>query len=66
MADDIPIEIRARVEANALFIAIQAGDYARAARAQERLRNLGWILARAPDAKGHKAAPSEKTTTTGT
>ena len=51
---DIPIEIRARVEANAFFIAIQEGDYAGAARAQEQLRLLGWDLTRAK--KKRKAA----------
>jgi hypothetical protein len=44
----IPVEIRARVEATALFDALQTGDYASAARAQERLRSLGWYLSREP------------------
>jgi len=36
-----PVEIRARVEANALFDALQTGDYASAAQAQGRLQSLG-------------------------
>jgi hypothetical protein len=44
--DPIPAEVRARVECNALFDALQAGDYAAAARAQERLRALGWHVRR--------------------
>jgi hypothetical protein len=47
-SDDIPVEIRARVEANALFNALQVGDYAGAAQAQERLRSLGWHVSREP------------------
>jgi hypothetical protein len=47
-SEDIPIEIRARVEANALFDAIQIGDYKSAAQAQERLRVLGWHVSREP------------------
>lgn len=43
-ADHIPPEIRARVEASELFLALHRGDLARAARHQERLRQLGWIL----------------------
>jgi hypothetical protein len=48
MADEIPVEIRARVEANALFDSLHAGDYAGAAQAQERLRALGWYVGREP------------------
>jgi hypothetical protein len=44
--DTIPPEIRARVECNFFFLAIRDGDYAAAARAQERLRALGWTLGR--------------------
>jgi hypothetical protein len=60
MTDEIPIEIRARVEANALFDAVQAGDYTRAAQAQERLRALGWIVRRDPALKSRKAPRSER------
>jgi hypothetical protein len=49
--DDIPTEVRARIEANALFDALREGDYASAARAQERLRALGWHVSRAPAPK---------------
>ena len=42
----IPIEIRARVEANAFFDAILEGDYARAARAQERIQRYGFRIGR--------------------
>jgi hypothetical protein len=44
--ESIPPEARASVEANALFDAVRRGDYAAAAKAQERLRELGWIIAR--------------------
>ena len=37
-AESIPPEVRASVEANALFDALRRGDYAAAAKAQERLR----------------------------
>jgi hypothetical protein len=46
--EKIPPEIRARVEANALFDAVRAGDYAAAASAQQRLRELGWNVSREP------------------
>jgi hypothetical protein len=62
MTDEIPIEIRARVEANALFDAVQSGDYTRAAQAQERLRALGWIVRRDPSLKGRKPPRSERGT----
>jgi len=58
---EIPVEIRARVEANALFSAVQAGDYAEAAVAQERLRELGWHLSREPAPKGRGARRPAKT-----
>jgi hypothetical protein len=45
-SEDIPVEVRARIEANVLFDALQAGDYAGAAHAQERLRSLGWCVSR--------------------
>jgi hypothetical protein len=45
---DVPIEIRARVEANAFFDALNAGDYAGAAQAQANLRSLGWYVSREP------------------
>jgi hypothetical protein len=57
-SEDIPIEVRARVEANALFDALQAGDYSRAAKAQERLRTLGWYVSREPGRKG-RATPQK-------
>jgi hypothetical protein len=44
--EPIPLEIQAGVEANALFDALRRGDYATAARAQERLREMGWHLSR--------------------
>jgi hypothetical protein len=44
--EPIPPEIRAGVEANALFDALRRGDYVTAARAQVRLRELGWHLSR--------------------
>ncbi len=44
--DRISPEIRARAEANALFLALHRGELARAAQAQERLRLLGWNLTR--------------------
>jgi hypothetical protein len=44
--EPIPPEIQAGVEANALFDALRRGDYATAARAQERLREMGWRLSR--------------------
>jgi hypothetical protein len=50
--EDIPVEIRARVEANALFDALQVGDYAVAAQAQESLRALGWYVSRQPAHRG--------------
>ena len=46
--EEIPVEIRANVEANCLFDALRSGDYASAAKAQERLRSLGWHLTREP------------------
>jgi hypothetical protein len=42
----IPHEIRAEVETNALFSALRRGDFAAAAHAQERLRQMGWHLTR--------------------
>lgn len=47
-SEDIPVEIRARVEAAALFDALRSGDYTVAAQAQESLRVLGWHLSREP------------------
>jgi hypothetical protein len=44
--DHISPEIRARTEANALFLALHRGELAKAAQAQERLRRLGWNLTR--------------------
>jgi hypothetical protein len=53
-SEQIPVEIRARVEANALFDAVRWGDYASAAQAQERLRALGWHLSREPAERRHR------------
>jgi hypothetical protein len=50
-AEVIPAEVRARVEANALFDALRTGDYTGAAQAQERLRLLGWYVSREPGRK---------------
>jgi hypothetical protein len=44
--EPIPDEIRAEVEANALFTALRRGDYVAAGRAQERLQALGWYVSR--------------------
>ncbi len=46
LTDHISLEIRARAEANALFLALHHGELAQAATHQERLRQLGWILTR--------------------
>jgi hypothetical protein len=45
-SESIPPEIRASVEADALFGALRRGDYASAAKSQERLKGLGWHLSR--------------------
>ena len=50
----IPNEIRASVEANALFDAVRHGDFAGAAQAQARLRDLGWYLSRNPQPSGRR------------
>jgi hypothetical protein len=47
--DDLPFPHMAR-----LIIAAQEGDYARAARAQERLRELGWYVSRIPPEQAKK------------
>ena len=52
--EEIPTEVRARIEATAFFDALRAGDYAGAAQAQERLHMLGWRLSREPAAKGRQ------------
>ncbi len=52
-SEAIPVELRARVEAVALFDALHAGDYAGAALAQERLRTLGWNVSREPAPAKH-------------
>jgi hypothetical protein len=44
--EPIPPEIRASVEANALFDAVRRGDYDAAALAQKRLKELGWHVSR--------------------
>lgn len=51
---DIPVEIRARVEANALFDAVREGDYAAAAAIQGRLRAMGWYVGRVPSERGRE------------
>jgi hypothetical protein len=48
IVETIPPEIHARVAANTLFEAVRRGDYVTAAKAQERLRGLGWHLTREP------------------
>jgi hypothetical protein len=53
-AETIPPEIHARVAANTLFDAVRRGDFATAARAQERLRGLGWHLTREPEKPARK------------
>jgi hypothetical protein len=40
----IPVEVRARIEANAFFTALQVGDYEGVARAHTRLLELGWYI----------------------
>ena len=54
-SEEIPVEVRARIEANALFEALRSGDYAGAAQAQERLRALGWHVSREPAPQGRAA-----------
>jgi hypothetical protein len=46
VTETIPPEIRAEVEARALFDAVRRGDFSAAAQAQERLKELGWHLTR--------------------
>jgi hypothetical protein len=53
----IPVEIRATVETTAFFDALRRGDYAGAARAQERLRALGWDVARYPAPQPRRSRP---------
>jgi hypothetical protein len=43
-SDPVSPEIRARAEANALFLALHRGELDKAALAQQRLRQLGWNL----------------------
>jgi hypothetical protein len=47
----IPPEISARSEAGAFFDALFEGDYAKAARAQERIQQFGYYVGRAPEKK---------------
>jgi hypothetical protein len=54
---EIPAEIRATVETNAFFDALRDGDYAAAARAQERLRALGWDISRHPSPQTRRSRP---------
>lgn len=51
-ADEVPPEIRARVEANAFFDALREGDYGRAAKAQERIQQFGYYVGRALEKRG--------------
>lgn len=44
--DDIPPEIKAQAACGIFFDALREGDYASAAKSQERLRELGWHLSR--------------------
>ena len=44
--DDIPPEIKAQAACGIFFVALREGDYASAARSQERLKELGWHLSR--------------------
>jgi hypothetical protein len=55
-AVQIPVEARAAVECNALFDALRHGDYSAAARAQERLRELGWDVRRMADKPARRNA----------
>ncbi len=57
-------EIRASVGANAFFLALRDGDYASAAKSQERLKELGWHLSR--EAPRPKPARRKKPATTST
>ena len=57
-------EIRASVEANAFFLALKDGDYASAAKSQERLKELGWYLSR--EAPRPKPTRRKKSATTST
>jgi hypothetical protein len=59
--DKIPVEVRASVEANALFDALRRGDFDAAARAQNRLRELGWHISREPS-KPHRRRRGVATT----
>jgi hypothetical protein len=52
----IPPELRAAAEATCLFDALRRGDLELAARAQEKLRELGWYLSR------EAPRPSRRTT----
>jgi hypothetical protein len=59
-AADLPFPLLATV-----ILAAQEGDFARAARAQERLRDLGWYVSRKPPEKP-KPPRRKKTATTST
>ena len=56
----IPLEIQARVEANAFFDALLAGDYKQAALSQERLRTFGWDVSRASEKRPTRKAPRQQ------
>ena len=60
--DAIPPEIQAGVEANAMFDAIRRGDFATAARAQARLKEMSWHLSRElPKSKSRRNARRQAT-----
>ena len=59
-AIEIPIETRAAVECNALFDALRRSDYPAAARAQERLRELGWDVRRKPSESPRRPKPCQQ------
>ena len=44
--DDTPPEIKAQAACGIFFVALREGDYASAAKSQERLKELGWHLSR--------------------
>lgn len=52
----IPPEIRAAVEANCLFDALLRGELDLAAKAQARLRELGWYITREAPRPTRRAA----------
>jgi hypothetical protein len=55
----IPPEIKARIEAIAFLEAIREGDYAGAARAQERIQKHGYFIGRAPEKRPARKPPRQ-------